>query len=277
MNFRKVWLVLFLLLFLLPIETSAQTQNAGFVPGSIWYSKDPFEEGDKIKIYTLIFNPDKRELSGTVLFFDKTTLLGKKDFAIATQTAKDLSINWTVDAGSHSIRAEIQNAKFLLSPGKYEAAKLAESETKADTRTVSKKIIPGEAGEGESKTAATGGASFESIKNLGTSIEEYTPDFIANPIVLGASFVEDFRVDTGATTENKKAEVQAEIKTLEEKKTPESSEPAKESNVFLKPFKYVELFFLSIASFLLNNKILFYIILFALVALILRFIWNKIF
>src|SRR3989338_5661631 len=47
----------------------AQSSNAGFVPGNIWYSLDPFLEGDKIKIYTLIFNPDPRELSGTVIFF----------------------------------------------------------------------------------------------------------------------------------------------------------------------------------------------------------------
>ena len=56
----------------------AQSSNTGFVPGNIWYSKDPFEEGDKVKIYTFIFNPDSRELSGTVIFFDKTVLLGKK-------------------------------------------------------------------------------------------------------------------------------------------------------------------------------------------------------
>jgi len=55
----------------------AQSSNAGFVPGNIWYSLDPFLEGDKIKIYTLIFNPDPRELSGTVVFFDNSVFLGK--------------------------------------------------------------------------------------------------------------------------------------------------------------------------------------------------------
>src|SRR3989344_4963797 len=101
---QKFWAVLILIVFLLPInKIIAQTSNAGFVPGNIWYSTDPFEEGDKIKIYTLIFNPDARELSGTVIFFDNSIFLGKKDFVAPAKGVKDISIDWTAAAGSHSI------------------------------------------------------------------------------------------------------------------------------------------------------------------------------
>ena len=51
MVLKRIGIVLFLIFFLLPNHNlRAQDSNAGFVPGNIWYSQDPFEEGDKIKI-----------------------------------------------------------------------------------------------------------------------------------------------------------------------------------------------------------------------------------
>ncbi len=140
MILRKIGIILFLIFSLLPMEKiSAQSPNTGFVQANLWYSKDPFEEGDKIKIYTFIFNPDARELSGIVVFFDKTVLLGKKEFTIPAKTANDVSIDWTVTAGDHTIFGKIENAKFLVSAGKYEEVYIAENETEKSSRTVSKK------------------------------------------------------------------------------------------------------------------------------------------
>src|SRR3989338_6753006 len=136
MALKKIGTILFLIFSLLPIQKIfAQDSNTGFVSGNIWYSQDPFEEGDKIKIYTFIFNPDNRELFGTVIFFDKTILLGKKDFTIPAKTANDISIDWTVTVGDHTIFAKIENAKFLVSKGKYEEVYLAENETEKKTPT----------------------------------------------------------------------------------------------------------------------------------------------
>ena len=108
MKTKNIVLTLILLFYLFPIgKIFAQIPNVGFIPSNIWYSKDPFEEGDKIKIYTLLYNPDSRELSGNVIFFDNTTLLGQKSFKIASKAVKDLSIDWTVEAGNHTIFAKI--------------------------------------------------------------------------------------------------------------------------------------------------------------------------
>src|SRR5438552_250675 len=110
---RKFWAILVLLFFLMPVGALAQS-NAGFIPSNIWYSKDPFEEGDKIKIYTLIFNPDSRQLSGTVSFFDQDNLLGKKTFTVTAKGVKDIAIDWMATVGSHKIYAKIESAQFLV-------------------------------------------------------------------------------------------------------------------------------------------------------------------
>ena len=126
---KKVSIILFLVFFLLPIPSHAQTSKAGFVPENLWYSKDPFEEGEKIKIYTVIFNPDTRELDGSVVFFDNNVFLGKKSFTAPAKSVKDVYINWSVTAGNHNIFGKIEDAKFLISTGNYQEVYLADNET----------------------------------------------------------------------------------------------------------------------------------------------------
>jgi hypothetical protein len=271
MNLKKIGIVFFLIFCLFPISHSnAQTSNAGFIPSNIWYSKDPFEEGDKIKIYTLIFNPDSREFSGTVIFYDKNTLLGKKNFVVAAKGVKDISIDWTVNVGDHSIFATIENAKFLISDGKYEIVSISGNKTQESSRTVSKKIIP------KISDAINSDFATNQIQNVQNLITENTPDFISKPMVLGAETVEEFRSSVGENTNNKKVELKKELEVLNSKKaTP--SDTKIDNNKILKPWKYVQYFFMTLLSFIFNNKIIFYPISAILVFLLLRFIWRKIF
>lgn len=270
MNKKYIGIIIFLILFIFPIyKLSAQTTNAGFVQANIWYSKDPFEEGEKIQIYTLIFNPDLRELSGTVLFFDKTILLGKKNFTITAKAAKAISIDWTATIGDHKIFAKIENAKFLISAGKYEDVYLTENQTNESLRTVNKKIIPDPTAP---KTTTTDGGQVQNIEKF---IIEKTPDFISKPMVLGAETMEGFRSSIRGALENKKGKVQTEIKILSENKTPEDAKS--KNNPVLKPFKYVELFIISFVSFILNNRFLFYGILIFVTFFLLRYLWRLIF
>ena len=276
MTFKKVSIVLFLIFSLFPIQKIfAQNSNTGFVPGNIWYSKDPFEEGDKIKIYTFIFNPDARELSGTVIFFDKTVLLGKKDFIILSKSANDISIDWTVTAGDHTIFGKIENAKFLISKGKYEEVYLAENETEKSSRTVSKKIT-------SKSTDINTNTAGVSVLDITKIIKEKIPDFITKPIISSANSLETFRKNLNTISDNKKEEIKKEIEALNDSNlvvglSKGNATIKTDTNPLLKPFKYVEIFFLSIFSFIVSNKILFYGIIIVVVFFILRFIWNKIF
>ena len=267
---KKIGILFLFLIYLLPVSTiQAQTSSLGFIPANIWYSKDPFEEGDKIKIYTFIFNPEDRELSGTVAFYDDTTLLGKKNFVILPKGVKDISIDWTVSAGEHTIFGKIESAKLLISAGKYESVSVTENKTDESIRQVKKKIIPK-----PSITENKEGTS-DTSNNLQSLIKESTPTFISKPIILVVDNLEEVRENTEATVATKKEEVKKEIEVLKE--TPKTEEGKGETNVALKPWKYVELFFLTILHFALKNKIIFYIVLAIPPFLLLRFIWRKIF
>jgi len=269
---KKILLIAILILCLLPIfKTQAQDSNAGFVPGNIWYSQDPFEEGDKIKIYTVLFNPDSREFSGTVIFFDKTTFLGKKDFKVVPRSVQDISIDWTVNVGEHIIFAKIENAKFLVSPGKYEEVYLSGNQTEESKRTVKKKIIPQSSSDGiiNNLKGEILDASSGSIENIGNLVKENTPDIIAQPIISTVNSLEDFRDKVGSLSVENKETIKKELKY--------NKENLEDNNKLETPFKYIKLFFLTLASFIFNQKIIFYILLLSLVFFLLRYIWRLIF
>jgi hypothetical protein len=284
MTKKNIKIVLLLIFCLFPLcKIAAQTFKAGFIPGDIWYSKDPFMENDKIEIYSFIFNPDDRELSGAVVFFDNNVYLGKKNFILPSKTAKDVYINWTVTVGDHNIFAKIEDAKFLISEGKYEQLYLAQNETGKSSRTVAKKIVNSTI----TDSAKTNTLGETTITNLQKTIEEKTPDFIFKPIVSTADKLEEFRMGTAKISDDKKEEVKKQIHNLEvlnekidtsktDKSNLKEATKADSSDYFLKPFEYVKLFFLSIFSFVLNSKFAFYGLIILIIFFTFYFTWKKI-
>lgn len=279
MTKKNIGIILLLLFSLLPIfKIYAQSSNAGFIPGNIWYSKDPFEEGDQIKIYTLVFNPDDRELSGTVVFFDNNVFFAKKDFTASPKDVKDVSISWTATAGDHVIFAKIENAKFLVSGGQYEEVYLAENETTKSSRTVNKKVIVNTTDTNNTSSTGSSIPGLSSIQNVGNIVANSTPDYVAKPMVLGASTVENFRQNISNALGKNKADTQKEINTLNSAKTTlKNGVKPNTSSSIQKPFDYVKLFFLYIFEAIFKYKLVFYGLLLIILVVILRYIWNLIF
>jgi len=268
---QKVFLVFLFSLTLLPIPNAeAQVSNTGFVSANIWYSKDPFEEGDKIKIYTFIFNPDDRQLSGTVIFFDKTTLLGKKDFTVAGNSANDIYIEWIATLGEHTIFAKIENAKFLLSNGKYEEIYITENETQKSERKVKQRILENLLNTNkDNKTLAK-------VSDIAETIVDKTPDFIKTPINSTTNTVENWRADATINTTEKKEETKKEIADIKNPGSTNNETSKEKPSSLLKPWKYVVLFFFTLLSFILGHKLIFYGLLIFLIFLLLRYLWRKI-
>ncbi len=275
---KKFGAILILLFYFLPFGQALAQTSAGFVPGDIWYSKEPFEEGDKIQIYTVIFNPDSREFSGTVAFFDNTTFLGKKDFVMGAKSVKDLYINWTVTVGDHKIFAKIQNAKFLISPGKYQDVYLPDDETQKSSSSVSKKITSENTKAGTSITSSIASSiinkSTDTLENAKDKIAEAVPEVVSTSVDSTTNSLDSLRSKVSnyslKTKEEAKTEL-AELKKSEDKKS------GGEDSSLIKPFKYIKLFFASLLYFVFHNKIVFYTLLSGIVFYIIRYIWRLFF
>ena len=138
---RKLKLVgaiaVFILSFHYSFAAEETLKNVGFLPSNIWYSKDPFFAGDKIRVYTVIFNGSDSDLEGTVEFYDNSQPIGKSGFSLAGGgRIRDIWIDWTATGGNHTISAKIINPK-ISAPGEAERPiTIANAETGTNERTV---------------------------------------------------------------------------------------------------------------------------------------------
>jgi hypothetical protein len=276
MPLKKFGIIIFLMFALIPTaKILAQTTNAGFVPQNIWYSEDPFAEGDKIKIYTLIFNPDTRKFSGTVNFYDNNTLLGTKNFTVAPTSTEDIFINWTVTAGNHDIFGQIENAKFLTSSGTYIDVSLTQNKTSTSSRTVTSKVVAQNISNGINSIDGVFNTAVNSVQNIGSTAKTVVPTTVSQTVANTTNTLDGLRNNISTALENTQKQTQNKIDALNNIKTPSGN--TINSNTFQKPFYQVELFFLTIFSAIFKYKMLFYGILIVLALLVLRYIWNLIF
>ncbi|OGI87484.1 hypothetical protein A2995_01305 [Candidatus Nomurabacteria bacterium RIFCSPLOWO2_01_FULL_33_24] len=221
--------------------------NVGFIPNNIWYSEGSFEEGDIIKIYTLIFNGGEKTLIGTIEFYDDNTILGEQDFSVVTKEVKDVSIDWEVSVGDHLILARLVDPAIVIGGGKTESLVIKNNETIKDKFFIPKKITETlevkevgvstfEAENKDIEKETNNNSTVEiSIKKIENFIKEKTPE-VLSPIKLVIGKIDDFRENQEKKFENKK-----------------------------------------IVNFFFKYKLLFYGLSIFIILILFRFIWKKIF
>ncbi len=131
-DMRKLFLILLLSLCGAPhvFAVEVPINNSGFAQSNIWYSKDPFFAGDKVRIYTIIFNGSAQNLTGTVLFLRNGTPIGKKPFSISGgDRVSDVWVDWTAKDGKHIITAQIIEVSTIDALGRKKIVVLENSET----------------------------------------------------------------------------------------------------------------------------------------------------
>ena len=259
-------------------------RNLGFLEGNIWYSKDPFFAGDKVRIYSAVYNSGVHDLVGSVEFLDNGALLGSVPFLVqGGGHMKDVWIDWTATKGDHKISARIVNAKLAVIGGKEESIAIAsaqsgESERFADTDTDKDGIGDREDTDDDNDTLSdveeikrgTNQYQKDSDKDGVTDDKEVatsTSAVIENPMVktaLAAAAVARETVDSTADAVSKKVDALKKdvAANLEDTGSmmPDDVVP-KPDLIFQKPFEYGYFLALSLASFILHNKIALYLLL----------------
>jgi hypothetical protein len=125
------------LVFLPNFSYAVETlQNTGLVPSNIWYSKDPFYAGDKVRIYSVIFSGSSKDLRGRVNFYDNNKLLCTSEFASIALRISEVWCDWSVDEGKHSISIKITNPRASVPGETEESVILSSSELKVAERVV---------------------------------------------------------------------------------------------------------------------------------------------
>jgi hypothetical protein len=267
----------------------ATSVATGFIPGQIWYSKDPFVEGDTVKVYTALWNNGTSPLSAKVEFYDKNVILGFRDIVVQASKLQEVYISWKVTSGDHSISAKIISPS-ITSDGKKEKISVENNITETD-----KRFIPIVINTIEGTPATTSDVLKNQMEKATSSLSDIVPNSVSKPVSENVGVVDSFRVNTlEKITENKiiaeqkidelkKAEESVALKdTTKDSKTGKSvTSGSNSSNVGIedateKPITYLKLIFLSILSFIFGSQIIFYLIIVLFIFLLVRFIYRKI-
>lgn len=246
-------------------------KNAGFVQSNIWYSKDPFYAGDKVRIYTVIFNGSPYDLTGAVEFLDNGTSLGKTSFSLSgSGRAQDLWIDWKVTAGNHTITARLVNIIADGPNGKQPvslpSAETGKSERIVDIDPVSKEaLVKIEAQKVSDAHTQTLGKVNDALQ----TVNETIPAPIKEAASSSVNALERFRIGEGYQVHLAKEQKQKEIAAIQvaeklaltdKNKTVRSATDTM-LNTAEKPFAYAVLAILTVLQYFLEWQILFYSIL----------------
>ncbi len=102
-----------------PVFAIETLENTGLVPTNIWYSKDPFYSGDRIRIHSVVYNGSNKDLRGRINFYNNKSLLCTSDFSSLSGGVSEVWCDWSVSAGRNVISIKIVNPK-ASSPGETE-------------------------------------------------------------------------------------------------------------------------------------------------------------
>lgn len=280
--------LVFIFSVFVPLKYSmGATTTTGFIPGQIWYSKDPFVEGDTVKVYTALWNNGTSSLSAKVEFYDKNVILGSRDVTVPSLQVQEVYVSWKVTSGDHLISAKIISPSVTVS-GKKQTISVDNIKTESDKRFVPVVIntIDG--------TPATSGDIIKSqVDKATSSLDGLVPESISTPVSENVGVVDSFRVDTLKKITDTKAETSKKIDEFKNLDTQNKSLPStvnkntkeniqtKTDKVSIseatdKPIAYIKLFFFSILAFVFGSKLVFYSLIILCIFFISRGIYRKI-
>lgn len=281
-------------------------KNVGFLPSNIWYSKDPFFAGDKIRVYTVIFNGSESDLEGQVEFYDNNVSIGKTDFSLAGGgRIRDIWINWTATNGNHIISAKIVNPKISAPGEEPRVIIIANAETGTSERVIdfdinkngvadSKEIVKNAISTGESivlnkiddvvkKTNEIIPIKpvIETVKEKALAVDEFRESQekkVSSAVLDVKKDLESLKTENDAAKTSPTAKITGAEQSIKDKNMKEDGRNiGLDKNVAEKPLKYVYLFFLSILEYVLKIKLLFYGVITAITFFAGRFVYRKIF
>lgn len=272
---EKYFLSLILILSsLLAIPAHAQAvTNSGFIPGQIWYSKDALIEGETVNIHTAVWNGEKNPFLFKVEFYDKNVILGNRDITVGSSELKDIFIPWKITSGDHVISAKIVSSQVDVS-GKKEKILIDRNITSDDRQFISV-VVKNYLGE----PLSTDEALKSQIDKTTSEISSIVPEQVSSSISNNFTTVDSMRDRTFTQVEAARKETKKEISLFKNDVKSTSQVAGKKSNIedaTNKPITYIKLWLLTILSFILGSKILFYAVLILVVFFILRFIYRKI-
>ena len=258
------------------------TSYIGFVNASLWFDKELFFSGDKVRIYTTLANSTEADFKGTVEFFDNKNFIGSSSVTLERQGGFQVVwVDWVPTEGEHIVSVSITNPIIITEDGEqalsydsepsYEISRFVDTDTDGDLigntididddndgildvddeePLIARKIAnPQEDIPEETKEI------IETLKEVASST---TPKIIAG-IESVKNTLDNFRKETGKVITKQIQEVKEKI--AEKITNEESNNNTENKELKNSPFNQLKLLALTTAGYTLNNTVVFYLVL----------------
>src|SRR5690348_10609474 len=105
---RYFWAATLALLFSPSLLLAAESA-AGFTHNSLWLSNTSAQAGEKITIYTVVYNSTKGTIEGDVEFDLDAKPLVTSHVSLEAGETKIVSTTWSSEKGTHSFKGFLKN------------------------------------------------------------------------------------------------------------------------------------------------------------------------
>lgn len=103
-------ILLLALALLATLPAHAETVPAGFAPAQVWLSKSTPEAGERVEIYTVIYDASGTPIEGSVSFLVGGEVVGSVPFSLEEGDTAIRSVRWEATPGMHTLQARIDTA-----------------------------------------------------------------------------------------------------------------------------------------------------------------------
>ena len=275
---------------MLSLAPYARAEDTGFIAAPMWLTPSAPADGDMVRLNVLFHNGETSSISGTVLFYDGATLLGKKALTLGADAEGDASLGFRIGAGSHSFSANMSSLTEMSASGVATplALPLQSAQLSVTVRITAASVSAANAAAADTATstgtmAGSSGtntsAILDQVSNAETTALSVVPAAYQNGITRIAQAIDAWRASEAATFSADKADAQqataAKPASSTAKAAPAQS-GATTSSAADGPIAYVELALFTILAFLFSFPVIFYVFGAVLAFVVIRFIVRKI-
>ena len=256
--------------------------STGFVDSPIWLSPASPTEGSSATLTALFHNDEQYPLSGVILFYDGTVLLGQKSVTIGAGGVATASVTFTIGAGDHTFSAQMSSLTEELSSKKYQPLALPITSASLPSYFVGKTIslpLASQASGSTTVSADPENVLLNQVDNAEQSALNAVPPGIKQSVTADSESVDSWRQAMAANLAASRDAANAGLTKVQkdiaaQTKKMGSADPS--SKYIDSPLSYLKVWFFAALTFIFSTPLAFYLIAVFLAYIIIRFLFRKI-
>ena len=236
------------------------------------YPENP-KDGDTVALTATLRNAETDDLTGTVSFYDGSVLLGKKDITIHPGSVGVASISFMMTAGEHTFSANMGSLKTVSDQGASSPFPVALAKVALPDLYVTKESSAFGAQAIGLKASAQAAPILDKVGQLQDKVIESVPASVKDTATSTGNTVESWRASNAQSLAKSTEDAQKKLDGIQKRSDQETKKygkPTASTRYIDSPLAYVELFFLTMLSYLYNHPTVFYSVIVVFCFLVLR-------